>query len=266
MVIPAYNAEAFLAQTLESVLAQTYGGWRAVVGDDGSTDGTRAIASEFAARDARIELVAFDANRGVVQARNELIAATRPTELIALLDHDDCWREQYLARSLELYDAARSDGRRPGIVASNAHFFDEQGVSSDTVADRFGWVDPVTYRHMLHKNYVFARVVFSRAAFDATEGFCQECVGADDYDLWLQMMEAGYEVVSTRESLSLYRWHPGGLSRKRSAMFASHLNTYRRVLERGAAAESERALIRRRMLHYRARYAGARGLELVTRS
>lgn len=248
------------------MLAQTFGDWCAVVADDASTDGTRALIEAYAARDPRISLMALDANEGVVAVRNRLVEATAPTKLVALLDHDDLWREDYLSRSVELHDSAVAEGRRPGIVASNAHFLEPAGVSSDTVADRFGWVEPVTYRDMLHSNYVFARVVFTRAAFDDTQGFSAACPGADDYDLWLQMMEAGWEVVSTREPLSQYRWHPGGLSRRRSAMFASHVEAYRRVLDRGAVDESERRLVRRRMRHYRLLYARQRVFEAVTRS
>jgi glycosyltransferase involved in cell wall biosynthesis len=266
IVIPAHNAEAFLAETLDSVLAQSFGDWSAVVADDASTDGTRALIEAYAARDGRISLLALDANEGVVAVRNRLVEATAPTELVALLDHDDLWREDYLARSVELHDAAVAEGRRPGIVASNAHFLEPTGVSQDTVAERFGWVEPVTYRDMLHANYVFARVVFARAAFDDTEGFSAACAGADDYDLWLQMMEAGWEVVSTREPLTLYRWNQGGLSRKRSVMFASHVEAYRRVLERGAVDASEQRLVRRRMRHYRLLYTRQRLWEAVTRS
>jgi teichuronic acid biosynthesis glycosyltransferase TuaG len=267
IVIPAYNAEAFLAQTLQSVLDQTFPGWIAAVGDDASADGTRAIAQQFADRDPRILVVGGDHNRGLVGMRNMLIERTAPTELISLLDHDDLWRPDYLERMLELYDTARGvPGARPGIVTANSRFFDEHGLLEDTVADRFGWRDQIGYTDMLHKNWVFARLVFSREAYDATDGFAEECVGADDYDLWLQMMEAGYEVVATREPLSFYRSHGANLSSRRSAMYTSHLNTYRRVLARGNADRGQRALVRRRMLSYRLRWARARLREATTRS
>jgi glycosyltransferase involved in cell wall biosynthesis len=266
IVIPAYNAEEFLGQTLESVLAQTYPGWHAVVGDDASADATRRIAQEYADRDPRITVVAQDTNRGLTAMRNLLVERAAPTELLSLLDHDDLWRPDYLERMLALYDQARERGGNPGIVTANSRFFDQDGLLDDTVADRFGWRDQIGYDDMLRKNWVFARLIFSREAYDATEGFAPECVGADDYDLWLQMMEAGYEVVATREPLSFYRMHGSNLSSRRSAMYTSHLNTYRRVLARGRADRRQRALVRRQMAGYRLRWARARLREATTRS
>lgn len=263
MVITAYNAEQFLAETLECVLGQGEENWTAVVADDASTDGTLAIARSFAARDSRITALELPRNLGVVRARNAAIEASPNTELIALLDHDDYWRPHYLERSLALCEAGRAAGRRVGIAASNAFFHDEDGPSEETVADRFGWTDPIDYDSMLRKNYVFARAVFSRAAFEQAGGFAPETEGADDYDLWLRIMELGYEVVSTREPLAHYRVHSGGMSRRRVLMTEAHLRTYRRTIDRGRLSPNQLKVVRARMRHYRALRERARFYEAV---
>jgi len=256
VIIPAYEGERFLAQTLETVLAQGYRDWRAWVADDRSTDGTLELARSFAARDDRISVIALEANRGVVAVRNLLMEASSPSELVALLDHDDLWRADYLERSVALYDEALARGEKPGIVASDARILEGERLAPDTISQRFDFGDPADYAQMLERNSVFARALFSRAAFDVTGGFSTECAGADDYDLWLQIVERGYGVVSTPETLSTYRW--GGLSRQRVGMTAANLAVYRRALARGGQATAHRALIRRRMLQERARYARAR--------
>lgn len=263
VVIPAYNAERFLAETLDSVLAQGYADWHAWIGDDASTDGTLELARSYAARDQRLTVLALDPNGGVVATRNRLMQACEGTELVALLDHDDLWRADYLERSVALFDEAAARGKAPGVVASDARILEGDRIAPDTVAQRFDFGDPSDYRQMLERNSVFARALISRAAFDATDGFAPECTGADDYDLWLQIVDAGYGLVSTSEPLSTYRW--GGLSRDRSAMARANLAVFRRALARGGNAAGHKRLIRLRLLHERARYARARATEAARR-
>ena len=100
VVIPAYNAQATLAQTLASVLAQTLDAWEAIVVDDGSTDGTAAIVAAFAARDPRVRCIT-GAHRGVSAARNLGIAAARGS-LVAFLDADDLWQAGKLSEALDV--------------------------------------------------------------------------------------------------------------------------------------------------------------------
>ena len=76
VITPAYNTASFMAQTLESVLAQTFGSFEMIVVDDGSTDGTGEIADQFAARDSRIRVV-HQKNRGISAARNVGLAQAR---------------------------------------------------------------------------------------------------------------------------------------------------------------------------------------------
>lgn len=89
IIIPAYNAEAFLAQTIESVLAQTYRAWELVILDDGSQDGTLALAQQYARQDSRVQ-VHTQVNSGVAVTRNNGIKLLDPaTCYVLFLDHDD---------------------------------------------------------------------------------------------------------------------------------------------------------------------------------
>ena len=87
LIIPACNAQAYLAATLESVLNQTEPTWRAVIVDDGSTDGTAAIANSFVHVDPRFGLVQ-QVNKGVASARNRGIELS-DGEFLLFLDADD---------------------------------------------------------------------------------------------------------------------------------------------------------------------------------
>ena len=99
IVIPAYNAAAFIGTALLSVQNQTYRDWEVLVVDDSSTDDTRAVVADWARRDDRIHLLAQPRNGGPAVARNAGFDAARG-EWIALLDADDAWAEDRLASFL----------------------------------------------------------------------------------------------------------------------------------------------------------------------
>lgn len=96
--MPIYNAEAFLAQTLASVQAQTRQDWEMIAVDDGSQDLSAAIVRQFAQADPRIRLIQ-QTNAGVAAARNRGYVDLSPqSAYIILLDHDDVWEPDLLAQ------------------------------------------------------------------------------------------------------------------------------------------------------------------------
>lgn len=253
VVIPAHDAEPFLAEALESVLRQSYRDWEVVVADDASTDGTRRLAESFAAREPdRIKVVSLERNSGPAPARNAAVSASSGGELIALLDADDWWRDDYLEHQVRLYDQARASGRRVGIVCCNPLIQTEEGLTGETFAERFWWRDSIDYDGMIERSYVFVGALFPRVAYDEVDGFSPECWGTEDYDLWLRIMEAGYEVVSTRANVAVYRVHASALSRGKLVMADAGIAAYRRALERGALGSVQRRAVKVQLRHYRA--------------
>ncbi len=106
IVIPAYNAEKYLAQTVNSVLAQTVTDWELVIVDDGSTDGTGALADAYSTRDPRIRAV-HQPNGGLAAARNAGFSRTSPqSEFVVFLDSDDLWEPELLAALTEALDSS----------------------------------------------------------------------------------------------------------------------------------------------------------------
>jgi glycosyltransferase involved in cell wall biosynthesis len=254
VVIPARDRADLLPEALDSVLGQTYRDWEAVVVDDASTDDTYDVARSYAERHpARITTLALPENVGVGAARTIGIRASHGGELICLLDSDDQLRENYLERMVAAYDEARVAGRRPGVVSCDALIMTAEGITGATWFQRAGLLDPIDLDGMMRRNCVLARAVFSRAAYDDVGGtFSPECQGWDDYDLWLRMMEAGYEAVMVPEPLVVYREHPGSHSLNRVTRAEGALETYGRALARGALTPRQRRIARRRILHYRA--------------
>src|SRR5438045_3408144 len=113
VVVPAFNAARFLPQTLESVLSQSVSDWELIAVDDGSTDETRRVAEDYAARDNRIVVVS-QANAGVAVARNRgFERSNRSHQYVLFLDADDVWEPNALEL---LVNALESE---PSLVASH---------------------------------------------------------------------------------------------------------------------------------------------------
>jgi glycosyltransferase involved in cell wall biosynthesis len=122
IIVPAYNAAAYLPYAIDSVLAQTYQDWEIVIVDDGSTDNTRAVVDAYRSRlRDRLQYI-FQPNRGVSAARNHGIRAARG-EFIALLDADDVWLPQRLELGVNALDADPA----VGLVHSRVARIDTKG-------------------------------------------------------------------------------------------------------------------------------------------
>lgn len=96
IITPCYNGEKYIRETMESVIAQTYQQWEMVVVDDGSTDSSASIVSEYEKCDSRIKLVKQN-NAGSAAARNNGIRLAEG-QYIALLDADDLWHNDFLEK------------------------------------------------------------------------------------------------------------------------------------------------------------------------
>ncbi|MDF2765542.1 MAG: glycosyltransferase family 2 protein, partial [Rhodospirillales bacterium] len=108
VVIPAFNAERFLARTLDSVSRQTYSALEIIVVDDGSLDGTAGIVRQQAALDPRVRLIRQE-NAGVAAARNRGIAESDGC-FVAPLDADDLWHPQKIELQLRRFEERPSAG------------------------------------------------------------------------------------------------------------------------------------------------------------
>lgn len=107
VVVPVYNVEAYLPECLDSLLAQDFGDFEAVLVNDGSTDGSRAVCERYASRDARLRIV-DKPNGGLSSARNAGIDAARG-DYVSFLDSDDRYRPEACGRIVEALDDSGAD-------------------------------------------------------------------------------------------------------------------------------------------------------------
>ena len=100
IITPAYNAEKYIKDTIESVIAQTYINWEMIIVDDASVDNTKNIIKSYQEKDKRIKLISLNTNQGVANARNTAIENAKG-QYIAFLDADDFWEKEKLAEQIK---------------------------------------------------------------------------------------------------------------------------------------------------------------------
>jgi glycosyltransferase involved in cell wall biosynthesis len=248
VVIPAYNAATYLAETLASVETQTYGDWEVIVADDCSTDDTVEVVERFG---ARFTVLRSDANEGPAAARNRALPMATG-EIVALLDADDLWAPAYLDRMLRLFDESRSRGVRVGIATCDARILGPDGYLPKTYLELRGFPGEVTLDSALVSNPIFVGALFPRTIIDATGPFAPELFGTEDYDLWIRILELGYRVVVTPEPLTTYRMRVASVSSNLTRMARSFQLTYVRALDRGRLTPRQRRIARRQLRLQRA--------------
>ncbi|MBX3464627.1 MAG: glycosyltransferase [Planctomycetes bacterium] len=234
VVVPAYNAAAFLPVALQSLEQQTHLPEQVVVVDDGSTDDTAAVAARHGVECLRQE------QKGPGAARNRGLAAAR-AEFVAFLDADDWYAPDKLERSVEALRDLRA-----GCVSTDAWV-----VCGDRVErrknDRRDVPMALTLELLLQGNpIVCSSVVARREAVQAVGGFDEDpdLIATEDYDLWLRL-SVREPIAYLAEPLTFYRVHAGGLSA--NSRFLVGVDKILDRIEREHQGEAHfQALVRRR--------------------
>lgn len=194
VIMPSYNAEKYLSEAIESVIAQTYSEWELLIIDDGSTDRSSELAEAFAAADRRISFYANPKNIGVAKTRNRGLDLAAG-EWIALLDSDDLWHADKLEKQLE---TAQRTGAQI-IYTSYSLFADGYGRKTDYNVPLFA-----TYDSMLKENVIgCSTVLLHRSVVDGHR--FPTGIYHEDYALWLEMLRAGYTAAGCPEVLADWR-------------------------------------------------------------
>jgi len=250
--MPAYNSAGTVGETLESVRAQSFADWEVVVCDDLSTDDTIDRVEQL--RDGRIRVVPSPVNGGPAAARNRALGHAE-SELIAFLDADDLWRPDYLERQVRRYDEECRRGRRVGIVACNALLAKDDGsLEPHTYFELFGRrkLEPVTVERLLRRNTIFISCLVPRAAGEQAGWFDPDLFGTEDHDLWLKIVELGYDVVIDHEPLATYRRGATSISRNTPRQAQNNQKTLLAALRRGRLTPRQQRVARSELRYNRA--------------
>lgn len=194
IITPMYNAEKYIKDTIQCVLAQGYNHWEMLIVDDCSSDKCLNIANEYAAKDYRIKVIALDKNNGVANARNEAIKKAQG-KYIAFLDSDDLWYPQKLSiqvRFMEDHHYAISYTRN-GYIDKLGH--KEEKISHIPLQ--------VNYKRLLKGNPLHCLTVMINHEMIPT--IEMPLIKHEDYATWLSILKEGFTAYGIDEELALYR-------------------------------------------------------------
>ncbi len=216
IIIPCYNHAHYLPDALNSVLAQTYTDWEAVIVDDGSTDNTREVAAQFT--DPRICYI-YQENQGLSAARNTGIRAAQG-QYLAFLDADDEWAPLFLERSISVLRVQEQDVA--GVVTGNL-FIDHEGNALPRAGGRGVTLQQFPIR-LLEGGFFPVHSVLVRTDCVQEAGLFDEgLTSLEDWDLWLRIVKRGYTFQSVSEPLARYRVYPGSMSTNAARMHANRI-------------------------------------------
>lgn len=220
IIIPAYNAVAYLPETLESVFKQTFTDFEVLIIDDGSSDGTVEWASQIA--DSRVKLIS-QTNQGSSVARNTGITAAQG-EYIALLDADDIWEQTKLEKQVRFLEENPS----VGLVDTWTVLVDQQNKSTGKVivshAEKDAWKQLVQFKTVCCCD---STPLIRRSCFETVGLFNPDLPFLEDLDMWIRLASS-YEFGVVKEPLVRYRQHPGSKSTNCQGM----LEAFRTIIEK----------------------------------
>jgi glycosyltransferase involved in cell wall biosynthesis len=198
--MPVYNAEKYVAEAVESILAQTFRDFEFHIVDDGSTDNSLAILKEYAARDSRIHLVSRP-NTGYLIALNEMMARSEG-EWIARMDSDDIALPERFEEQMR-YLAEHPDCV---LVGSRAIIIDPEGQALTTMVDAFSH-EEIDGKLMTAQSCIFHPAVIFRKQLAIDLGsYRKQYEFAEDMDLFLRLAEVG-RIANIDKPLLKYREH-----------------------------------------------------------
>jgi glycosyltransferase involved in cell wall biosynthesis len=203
-ILPVYNGERYLSETLESLLRQTYPALEVIAIDDGSRDRSPAILDGYGQKfGGRLRIIHIP-NSGVSSARNAGVEKARGS-YIAFIDQDDLWTPDKVARQVDAL--TRSHSR---ISFTNMAVIDEDGCTIKSRAMRFPGKDAVDWFEwiLFDPTIAISSVMLERSLFLETGGFSSELRLAEDYDLLLKILSREHPEVVDQELLC-YRQHRG---------------------------------------------------------
>ena len=194
IITPAYNAAEYIAETIESVLAQTYPNWEMLIVNDCSKDNTAEIVQSYAAKDNRIKLINLKQNSGAAVARNTAIQNAKG-RYVAFLDSDDLWKKEKLQKQL---DFMQQNGYAFTFTAYG-HFKDRK----ENIQNLIKVPKSLNYKQALKGNQIGCLTVMLDRMQVQNINFSKQ--KHEDYILWLNILKQGITAYGLNESLALYR-------------------------------------------------------------
>ena len=217
IVMPSYNTEAYISDSINSILAQTHTDWELIIVDDCSTDHTEEIVAGFC--DPRIRFIKNETNSGAAISRNRALREAKG-KWVAFLDSDDIWLPEKLERQLSLAEETGALFLYTGAACINEH--------SQKTGREFSVPRVVTYRSLLYSTDIICSTVVMRKEFFLRHPMERSDLH-EDYICWLSILREGLTAYGIAEPLILYRITESSKSGNKLKSAAMMWRTYQHI-------------------------------------
>lgn len=222
IIVPVYNAERFIRETMDCVVAQTYPQWELLLVEDGSSDGTVAAIEEYIREkgEARIRLIVQPQNMGAAMARNRGLQEASG-RYIAYLDADDLWVPKKLEHELRFMKE-----KSAAFVFTGYEFADENGMGTGKIVRV---PETLSYKQALSNTTIFTTTVMFDTQRISKELLEMPVIKSEDTALWWKVLRNGYTAYGLDENLVKYRRAGKSLSSNKLEALRRIWNLYRRA-------------------------------------
>lgn len=221
VIMPSYNVERHIAESIRSVQAQTVPDWELLISDDCSTDGTRAVVERIVAEDPRVQLFPLEENSGAAAARNNSLAHARG-RYVAYLDADDLWLPEKLERQISFMEER-------GAAFSCASY-EVIGEDGEPLGREVRMLDRCDYMGFLTHNLLqTVGIMVDTSAVDRSLLVMPDMRRRQDAATWLQVLKAGFDCYGVPDVLCGYRRVANSLSSNKAKAAKGVWHLYRKV-------------------------------------
>ncbi|VEB76585.1 Chondroitin polymerase [Providencia rustigianii] len=217
IIMPAYNAENTITESIESIINQSYQDWELIITDDCSTDNTLLIIKHYESIEKRIKVIKNSINLGVAESRNLSISISKG-KFICFLDSDDIWFPNKIEKQISILNSGWN------AVCSNYETFNAEGI----INIRFS-PEIITYNDMLRSCFI-GNLTGIYNAHNVGKIY-QKKIGAEDYLMWLSVLKITKNAYCVQEPLAKYRIRDTSLSSNKVRSIKWQWNIYRKELK-----------------------------------
>lgn len=205
IICPNYNCVKFIAQTIESVLVQSYSNWEMLIIDDCSSDGSYEIALKYANLDKRILVFRNEINKGAALSRNRAIELS-DGEYIAFLDSDDLWLPNKLEKQIAFMEKNNCD-----FSFTEYEHIDENNNSLHKIANV---INHLSYKKLLFHCWPGCLTVMYNQVLIGNV-FSEDIPKNNDHALFLRVLRKSKKAMGIKKVMAQYRIRSGSISRKK---------------------------------------------------
>lgn len=231
IIVPVYNAEKFIRETMDCVVAQTYPRWELLLVEDCSRDGTVAVIEEYIREngEGRIRLIKQPENMGAARARNRGLQEA-VGRYIAYLDADDLWLPEKLEKELEFMEQ-----KNAAFAFTGYEFADGNGKGTGKVVHV---PETMNYRQALSNTTIFTTTVMFDTRKIAKDLLEMPVIKSEDTALWWKVLRNGYTAYGLDENLVKYRRPRRSLSSNKVEALRRIWNLFRKAEHMGVLSSA----------------------------